>query len=130
MTKTHDLGFASGGAVSQDGPLPIRECKRCGEQIVWAKSNRTGNNYPVNISTGYMHQRFYVKSDVHNCDEVESKREANRIAAAEQAEKEAKGARNIEILKQVQALGKTIKAEGKNPGDSAEWNALLESMEG
>jgi hypothetical protein len=44
--------YASPGAVNQhDGALPIRECKRCGAQIVWVTSQR---DQPYYVGA-YMH---------------------------------------------------------------------------
>ena len=72
--------YASGGAQSQDGMLPIRNCKTCGNEIVFAKSLRTGKFYAVNISRGYHGQRFYVKANAHKCAEVMAQREADTAA--------------------------------------------------
>jgi len=67
------LGYASTGAVRQHGgKLPIRLCKFCGTQIVWCKSQRTGKNYPVNVTRGYLDQRFYMGHNFHKCDRSHS----------------------------------------------------------
>lgn len=60
--------FANGGAVHQEGSLPIYQCNTCLGQVVWATSSKTGRKYLANIRTGYLDQRFYNKRDYHDCD--------------------------------------------------------------
>ncbi len=60
--------YASPGAVRQHGgSLPIRRCGTCGQDVVWCTSKKTGRKYLVNVSRGYLDQRFYVGSDFHDC---------------------------------------------------------------
>ena len=61
--------FAAEGAVRQEGPLPIHQCKFCGDEIVWATSAHTGNRFSVTVQHGAKGQRFYVKSAFHNCED-------------------------------------------------------------
>jgi hypothetical protein len=69
--------YASPGAVNQHGGnLPIKRCKRCGNEIVWATSKRTGRAYPVDVSHGEMGQRFYIGSNIHKCQEILDRRAA------------------------------------------------------
>jgi hypothetical protein len=63
--------FASDGGVSQEGMLPIRRCKFCDAEIVWATSKRTGKRYPVQVQHGHLSQRFYAKHIVHKCPTAE-----------------------------------------------------------
>lgn len=71
MTNPQSTQYASPGAVNQTGGrLPIKHCKRCHAAIVWCTSKRTGKGYPVNVSTGYHDQRFYIGSNVHRCEPV------------------------------------------------------------
>lgn len=60
--------YATDGCVTQEGKLKIMVC-RCGAQVVWATSARTGRKYRVNISRGHLGQRFYRKNNVHRCEE-------------------------------------------------------------
>ena len=106
-----DLGYASEGAVKQEGSLKVHVCKRCASLFVWATSKRTGKCYMVNVQRGHLDQKFYMKNDFHKCDEV----------LAKQAETEARDLRNIrnqEIIKAVQATD-----------DMDEKNRLIDSME-
>jgi hypothetical protein len=65
----HMTEYASPGAVNQhDGALPIRECKRCGAQIVWVTSQRTGRVYPVTVRRGQRDQPYYVGAYMHPQD--------------------------------------------------------------
>lgn len=73
MNNTEQVQYATGGANFQDGALPICNCKHCGNEIVWATSNRTGKKYPVDIQNGYNNQRFYIKSNFHNCRALDPK---------------------------------------------------------
>lgn len=66
--------WISGGAVSQDGKLPLYICNTCGHEVVWATSRKTGRKYLVNVYKGQSGARFYVKHRPHNC-----KTEAPRI---------------------------------------------------
>lgn len=61
-------GFATGGAVRQDGTLPIYICNACNQEVVWATSKRTGGKYLANISRGFLDQRFYAKTNIHRCE--------------------------------------------------------------
>ncbi len=122
MAKSADLGYASGGAVSQDGILAISECKRCGEQIVWATSSRTGKHYPVTVSRGYLGQRFYVNSDIHKCDEVLAKREA--------AVESAKGAQaSKDYMGLIQERGAWCRENGIDTKDDPEITRLFAEWE-
>lgn len=67
MSNMKHETYATGGAVYQDGPLKVSNCKHCHKRIVWATSKRTGGKYPVNVTDGYKGQQFYVKSDPHKC---------------------------------------------------------------
>lgn len=60
--------YATDGGVAQEGKLKIMVC-RCGAQVVWATSARTGRKYRVNISRGHLGQRYYRKNNVHRCEE-------------------------------------------------------------
>lgn len=63
--------YAGQGAVRQaGGSLKVYVCNACHSEVVWAESKRTGRKYLVNVSRGYMDQRFYIGSNVHKCDEV------------------------------------------------------------
>jgi hypothetical protein len=69
--------FAGQGAVRQHGgSLPVYRCNACGREVVWCESKRTGRHYLVNVSRGYMDQRFYVGSNVHprNCAQLQAER--------------------------------------------------------
>lgn len=61
--------WATGGAVTQEGKLPIYVHAACGQEVVWATSSRTGRKYLVNISRGYLDQRYYNKRNAHHCPE-------------------------------------------------------------
>lgn len=75
--------YASQGAVNQNGgSLPVSTCKRCGNEVVWVTSKRTGKRYLVNVSIGYRDQRFYMGHNIHRCDEILAARE--QAAAEEQ----------------------------------------------
>lgn len=56
------------------GPkLPMRECNRCGEEIVWIKSDKTGRYFPAQvIRTGDHQARKYVPWQPHRCRERQS----------------------------------------------------------
>lgn len=41
----------------------IKKCSRCGSEIVWLKSAKTGKNYPVNFN-GIID---VMKNDFHKC---------------------------------------------------------------
>ena len=64
-------GFASPGAVRQNGgSLPVQVCNRCGREVVWATSSRTGRKYLVTVS--YRRSgggRYYIGSNIHT-DEI------------------------------------------------------------
>ena len=110
-TQTQKLGYASGGAVAQDGMLPVKHCKRCdeagfpGQEIVWATSKRTGRAYPVNVTHGYHDQKFYMKHNVHKCDQVQADHQARTD------EREHRAA----CVAAVQARVAVLKAEGVDP---------------
>lgn len=59
--------YVGDGAVAQDGNLKLYRCTGCGDEVVWAKSNRTGRHYLVNVTRGYHDQRFYSKRNAHDC---------------------------------------------------------------
>lgn len=81
-TRRNERGtYATGGAVNQDGDLPIYDCTTCGNEVVWATSNRTGRRYLVNVSRGEQGRRFYMKHNVHDCARIMADREAARDAA-------------------------------------------------
>lgn len=109
---TTDNGYASEGAVRQDGPLAVKVCKNCDSPIVWAKSRKSGKNYPVNVTTGYLGQRFYMKNNFHNCEQVMAQREAIE-ASATKAEQVA--AQHRSDLTEIQAITKECKASGTEP---------------
>jgi hypothetical protein len=79
MTRTRrseDKGYASAGAAHQNGgPLPIYICNTCQTPVVWCESKRTGRKYLVNVSHGYLDQRFYRGNNVHNCEKIISERD-------------------------------------------------------
>jgi hypothetical protein len=85
-------GFASPGAVKAQGEtLPVYICNRCGREVVWAESKRTGRRYLVSVSRGYNNQRYYVGADLHSdeaCAGIISDRE-KRIAWDEEQEERA-----------------------------------------
>jgi hypothetical protein len=91
--STHHTEFAGEGAVRQEGPLRITNCKRCGIEIVWATSSKSGKKYPVNVEQGYLDQRYYNKRNAHDCSEADIMRQGDRMAwEIEQAmEQERKG---------------------------------------
>jgi hypothetical protein len=91
--STYHTEFAGEGAVRQEGPLPITNCKRCGIEIVWATSSKSDKKYPVNVETGYLDQRYYNKRNAHDCSEADIMRQGDRMAwEIEQAmEQERKG---------------------------------------
>lgn len=65
--RSEDSAYASGGAVTQDGLLPIYIHLACGRDVVWATSRKTGRKYLVNVYRGQAGQRFYVKHQPHKC---------------------------------------------------------------
>ena len=65
--RSPDGHSATGGAVRQDGPLPIYICNACGNDVVWATSTKTGRKYLANVYRGYLNQRYYVKRSAHQC---------------------------------------------------------------
>lgn len=70
-TKRNERGtYADGGAVLQEGKLPIYDCLQCGREVVWATSSKTGRKYLVNIcgSESGSGRKFYRKDSVHRCD--------------------------------------------------------------
>lgn len=66
----NDTRYASEGAVNQGGSRPIRKCNKCAAEIVLVKSDKTGKFYPVSVSNGRSGMAFYIKSNLHKCDEV------------------------------------------------------------
>jgi hypothetical protein len=66
--RSPDGAFASVGAVRQSGgSLPIYICNGCGDEVVWATSQRTGRKYLARVHHGYLGQRFYVAASLHDC---------------------------------------------------------------
>ena len=61
--------WIGGGLNNQDGALEVVFCNRCGNHIVWATSNRTGKKYRVDVRISERGNRYYVKSDFHQCDD-------------------------------------------------------------
>lgn len=49
-------------------PNDVTGCDRCGQPIVWVKSHRTGNNYPVNAVEDRFGNHNYVRNDFHPRD--------------------------------------------------------------
>lgn len=85
-TRRNERGtYADGGAVNQDGNLPIYDCTTCGHEVVWATSARTGRKYLVNVSHGAQGSRFYMKHNVHPRDCAEHKTTAADDFAAWEA---------------------------------------------
>jgi hypothetical protein len=118
------LGFASPGAVRQHGNnLPIRECARCGDQIVWVTSSRTGRRYPANVRTGYLDQRFYIGSDLHPRDCADRK----AILAAEFAAFEDNGARARALTNELNEVGRAAKAAALAATTDAERAAIRDA---
>lgn len=72
------------GAVDQGGSVKLYRCTTCNDEVVWAKSSRTGRHYLVNVSVGYRGQRFYMKHNVHRCEDRLSA-VAEQVAADEHA---------------------------------------------
>ena len=66
--------YVSPGAVAQDGSLKLMQCNNCGAEVVWATSARTGRRYLVNVSRGYLDQRFYNKRNAHRCPDLDARR--------------------------------------------------------
>lgn len=56
---------AGGGAVDQDGELPVFGCGKCGREIVKATSKKTGNKYWCEVFYKHSGRRFYVKKEAH-----------------------------------------------------------------
>lgn len=82
--------FAGPGAVRQHGAsLPVYRCNTCQAEVVWADSTRTGRKYLANVRRGNANQRYYIGSDIHRCESVQSMtadiraEQANRDAVAE-----------------------------------------------
>lgn len=61
--------WIGGGLNNQDGALEVVFCTRCGHHIVWATSNRSGKKYRVNVRISERGNRYYVKSDFHQCSD-------------------------------------------------------------
>jgi hypothetical protein len=79
-TRTSQTVYATPGGVNQhDGKLPIRTCDRCGRDIVFPTSRRTGKRYPVTVSRNSMGARFYMGHNLHG-------RDCGERAEAERAE--------------------------------------------
>lgn len=73
--------YVGEGAVNQDGNLKLYRCTTCGDEVVWAKSSRTGRRYLVNVSRGYNDQRFYMKRNAHDCEARVAELDAAAAAA-------------------------------------------------
>jgi hypothetical protein len=83
-----DFVYAGQGAVRQTaGTLKVYVCNACGTEVVWAESKRTGRRYLVNVSKGYLGQRYYVGANVHKCEEILARRAAEESARIEDARK-------------------------------------------
>lgn len=79
MTTNRKITYASNGAVSQEGSLPVVTCRRCGMDIVWVESRKTGKKYPVNVSNYHRSDALYYRKDhVHQCTQDEQERYAAR----------------------------------------------------
>lgn len=66
------------GAVNQkQGTQFVSTCNRCGAEVVWLKSGRTGRSYLVNVFRGQRDQRYYVGTSFHRarCDQTVADRE-------------------------------------------------------
>jgi hypothetical protein len=59
--------FATGGAVTQEGSLPLYVCNGCQGEVVWATSARTGRKYLANVWRKTNDARYYMKNDPHKC---------------------------------------------------------------
>lgn len=107
MARTHraaDKGYASPGAVNQHGgDLPVYVCNTCQRDVAWAESRRTGRKYLVNVSRGYLDQRFYRGNDTHDCDYFLNQ---DRASAEAHAEHQAQLDASMGWLRDVQALRK------------------------
>ena len=66
MERTTDM-WIGGGLNNQDGALEVVFCSRCGAHVVWATSKRTGKKYRVDVRISERGNRYYVKSDFHQC---------------------------------------------------------------
>jgi hypothetical protein len=64
---------AYGGAVEQDGDLPVFGCGKCGREIVKALSKKTGNKYWCEVFYKHSGSRFYVKKEAHTKEKCEAK---------------------------------------------------------
>lgn len=68
MTTTRKITYASNGAVSQEGKLPVSYCRRCGTEVVWVESRKTGKKYPANVHHFHDSDALYYRKDhVHQC---------------------------------------------------------------
>lgn len=86
--RAADGGFAGTGATAQHGgTLPVYVCTRCGKEVVWATSRRTGRKYLANVSHGYLDQRYYVGSSLHSdayCQDLQDRAAQERTRLARQ----------------------------------------------
>lgn len=82
---TTEVRYASEGAASQGGDRPIRDCNKCGAEIVLVQSNKSGKWYPVGVNGGRSGMAFYVKSNIHECGVVLLKQELEDLYYAHKA---------------------------------------------
>lgn len=82
MTQGGQQATAYGGAVEQDGDLPVFECGKCGREIVKALSKKTGNKYWCEVFYKHSGSRFYVKKEAHTKEKCEKRiKESEEIIA-------------------------------------------------
>jgi hypothetical protein len=84
MNTNPTTKFASSGAVSQEGKLPVAYCRHCGTEVVWVESRKTGKKYPVNVHHFHDSDALYYRKDhLHQC--TDEQRQSYIARQAEEA---------------------------------------------